>query len=33
MPDETLEDALDVLTLLIPGSHYKIEGDRVYYHF
>lgn len=33
MPDETLEDALDVLTLLIPGSRYKIEGDRVYYHF
>lgn len=33
MPDESLKDVLGVLTLLIPGSRYKIEGDRVYYHF
>lgn len=32
-PDETLEDALDVLTLLIPGSRYKIEGKKVYFRF
>ena len=31
MPDESLEDALDVLTLLIPGSRYKVEGNRVYF--
>jgi ferric-dicitrate binding protein FerR (iron transport regulator) len=33
MPDESLEDALGVLTLLMPGSSYRIEGDRVFYHF
>lgn len=33
MPQESLEDALDVLTLLIPGSRYKIDGDRVYFLF
>lgn len=33
MPDETLKDALDVLTLLIPGSGYKVDGKRVYFHF
>ena len=33
MPDETLEDALDILTLLIPDSHYKVDGKRVYFLF
>lgn len=33
LPDETLSDALDVLTLLIPGSSYRMEGDRIYYNF
>jgi ferric-dicitrate binding protein FerR (iron transport regulator) len=33
MPDETLEDALDVLTLLIPESRYKVDGSRVYFRF
>ena len=32
-PDESLEDALDILTMLIPGSRYKRNGDRVYYQF
>ena len=33
LPDETLEDALDVLKLLIPGFRYRIEGKRVICHF
>ena len=33
LPDETLEDALDILQMLIPGSRYKRNGDRVYYQF
>ena len=33
MPDETLTDALDVLTLLIPGSRYRKDGDRVFFQF
>ena len=33
VPEDTLEDALGVLTILIPGSKYRIEGNRVYYHF
>ena len=33
MPNETLEDALDVLTLLIPDSRYRIDGNRVYFLF
>ena len=33
LPDETLEDALDILKMLIPGSRYKRNGDRVYYQF
>ena len=33
VPEENLEDALGVLTILIPGSKYRIEGNRVYYHF
>ena len=33
MPGESLEDALNILTLLIPGSRYEREGDRVYWHF
>lgn len=33
MPGETLEDALDVLTLLIPGSSYRKDADRIFYHF
>lgn len=32
-PDDTLEDALGVLTLLLPGSRYKLEGNRVYMQF
>ncbi len=32
-PDESLEDVLNVLSLLIPGSRYKMEGNRVYWHF
>jgi len=33
MPEESLEEVLDVLTLLIPGSSYKKENDRVYWRF
>ena len=33
MPDETLSESLDVLTLLIPHSRYRISGDKVYYFF
>lgn len=33
VPDDTLEDALGVLALLMPGSNYRIEGDRVYFRF
>ena len=33
MPDESLEDALGVLTLLLPGSRYRMEGDRVFFQF
>ena len=32
-PAETLEDVLDVLTLLLPGSRYTREGDRVFFQF
>lgn len=32
-PEESLEDDLEVLTLLIPGSRYTIDGDRVYFRF
>ena len=32
-PDESLADALDVLTMLIEPSHYKINGERVYFYF
>lgn len=33
MPEETLYDILDVLKLLIPGSRYKMDDDRIYWHF
>lgn len=33
MPDEGLDDILGVLSLLIPGSRYKKDGDRVYWRF
>ena len=33
LPDETLEDALDILKMLIPGSSYRINGNRVCYQF
>ncbi len=33
LPDETLDDALEILKMLIPGSSYKRNGDRVYYQF
>lgn len=29
--DETLAEALDMLTMMIPGSHYTVSGDRVYF--
>lgn len=32
-PEETLSESLDVLTLLIPHSRYRISGDKVYYFF
>ncbi len=32
-PDDTLEDALGVLTLLLPGSRYKLEENRVFFQF
>lgn len=32
-PDESLEDALEILSVLIPGSHYKILKNKVYYYF
>lgn len=32
-PDESLEDVLNVLSLLIPGSRFKIEGNRVFWRF
>ena len=32
-PDESLEDVLNVLTLIIPGSRYKQEGNRIYWQF
>ena len=32
-PGESLEDVLNVLSLLLPGSRYKIEDDRVYWNF
>lgn len=32
-PDESLEDVLNVLSLLIPGSRFTIEENRVYWHF
>lgn len=32
-PEESLKDALEVLTMLIPGSGFNIIGDRYYYHF
>lgn len=33
MPEESLQDVLDVLTLLIPGSRYSVDGKRVYCQF
>ena len=33
MPDEGLDDILGVLSLLIPGSGYKKDGDRIYWRF
>ena len=32
-PDDSLEDALEVLTLLIPGSSYRKVGNRIFYQF
>lgn len=32
-PDETIEDAMDVLTLLIPGSSYRKTDDRIFFSF
>lgn len=33
MPGESLDDVLGVLTLLIPGSRYSKDGDRVFWKF
>lgn len=33
VPGEKLDDILGVLTLLIPGSGYKKDGDRIYWRF
>ncbi len=33
VPGETLEDMLDVLKLLIPGSRYTRNGERIYWYF
>lgn len=33
MPDETLDDVLNVLTLLLPGSRYKKDGERIFWEF
>ncbi|MFA7636143.1 MAG: FecR domain-containing protein [Monoglobales bacterium] len=32
-PDESLQDAMDVLTILIDKSDYQIENSKVYFHF
>lgn len=32
-PDESLSDVLNVLTMLIEQSHYKINGRKVYFYF
>ena len=33
LPDESLDDALKVLKLLIPGSRYTRDGARIYWQF
>lgn len=33
MPGESLDDVLGVLVLLIPGSSYKKDADRIYWRF
>lgn len=33
MPGESLDDVLDVLALLIPGSGYRKDADRIYWRF
>lgn len=32
-PDESLQDAMDILTVLIDKSKYKIESSKVYFYF
>ena len=32
-PDESLQDAMDILTVLIDKSKYKIENSKVYFYF
>lgn len=32
LPDESLDDALDILSLLIPGSRYRKDGNRIYFN-
>ena len=32
-PDETLEETMDVMTMLIDGSRCRIDGDRVFFYF
>ena len=33
MPDESLDEALEVLTMVIPGSRCKTSGRKVYFYF
>ena len=32
-PDETLEETLDVLTMLIDGSSYRMDGKNIFFYF
>ena len=32
-PDVTLEETMDVLTMLIDGASYRIDGSRVFFYF
>lgn len=32
-PDETLEETMDVLTMLVDGSRYRLDGKKVFFYF
>ena len=32
-PDETIEEVMDVLTMLIDGSSYRMDGRRIFFYF